>query len=333
MSLDPARRAGLERARALAIARDHFHLDTEGASVDAAPFGVTVRVGDADACTAVIVSSVDDLSVLGGALVWLDRNPVAAAHLVVEHHAGVHARRAAVLAPDLQLHELAGSDVRDAVVAPITEPHPTPDDITPLVAMIERSGAQAVIEDGIVRAEVAGLEVGRVVTGPNGSSLEVGVGRFDREAGALLHADRPVEPTLVSTIEQVREHRAPGAVAHPVNRIGRERWLRDLVRVDPALAGIVDPELVEPIPPRSSLLEASAAALLGADEGRRVLVVFSVGVELGLVPAAADLVAAHRPDEVRFVLPARDRLPYLERLAARLGVAVSFADIEVPWVD
>ena len=261
MSLDPARRAGLERARALAIARDHFHLDTEGASVDAAPFGVAVRVGSAAAATAVIVSSVDDLSVLGGALVWLDRNPAGATHLIVEHHAGVHARRAAVLAPDLQVHELDGSDVRDAAAAPISEPHPTPDDITPLVAMIERSGAQAVVEDGIVRAEVAGLEVGRVVTGPTGSSIEVGVGRFDREAGALLHADRPVEPTLVSTIDQVRKHRTAGAVAHPVNRIGRERWLRELVRVDPAIAGIAAPELVEPIPPRTSLLEASAAAL------------------------------------------------------------------------
>ena len=333
MSLDPARRAGLERARALAIARDHLHLDTEGATVDAAPFGVAVRVGAGSTVTAVIVSSVDDLSVLGGALVWLDRNPAAVAHLVVEHHTGIHARRAAVLAPDLQLHGLTGSDVHSAVVAPIAEPRRAPDDITPLVAMIERSGAQAVTEDGIVRAEVAGLEVGRVVVGPKGSSLEVGVGRFDREAGALLHADRPVEPTLVSTIDQIRKHRTAGAVAHPVNRIGRERWLRELVRVDPSLAGITDPELVEPVPPRTSLLEASAAALLGVDGGRRVLVVFSVGVELGLVPAAADLVAAHRPDEVRFVLPARDRLPYLERLVERLGVPVSFADIKVPWVD
>lgn len=333
MTLDPARRAGLERARALAIARDHFHLDTEGASVDAAPFGVTVRVGPDDAATALIVSSVDDLSVLGGALVWLDRNPAADAHLVLEYHAGVHARRASILAPDLAIHELIGSDVRDAVAAPVAAPYPTPDDITPLVAMIERSGAQAVIEDGIVRAEVAGLEVARVVTGPAGSSIEVGVGRFDREAGALLHADRPVEPTLVSTIERVRQHRTPGAVAHPVNRIGRERWLRELVRVDPALAGIVSPELVEPIPPRTSLLESSAAALLGIDGDRRVLVVCSVGVELGLVPAIADLVAAHRPDEVRFVLPARDRLPYLDRLTQRLGVRVSYADIDVPWVD
>ena len=149
----------------------------------------------------------------------------------------------------------------------------------------------------------------------------------------LLHADRPVEPTLVDTIEQVRGHRSVGAPLHALNRIGRERWLRDMVRREPASVGVSDVRLVEPIPPRSSLLEPTAAALLGADGGRSVLVVCSVGVELGLVPATADLVARHQPDEVRFVLPARDKLPYLERLAGRLGTAVRFADIDVPWVD
>lgn len=329
MSLDPARRAGLERARALAIGRDHFGLDSEQAVVEAAPFGVLVRVDDA----VVVVSSVDDLGVLGGVLVWLDRNPMATADLVVEHHPGIHARRARLLAPDVGIHGLAGTEIRPSAPEPIAPPHPTPGDLAPLVAMIERSGAQAVIEDGIVRAEVAGLEVGRVVTGTDASSLEVGVGRFDREAGVLLHAGRPVEPTLVDTIAQVRTHRSAGAVSHPVNRIGRERWLRELVRVDPALAGVSDPVLVEPIPPRVSLLEASAAALVGLDAGRRVLVVCSVGVELGLVPATADLVVTHRPDEVRFVLPRRDRLPFLERLAIRLEVPVGFVEIAVPWVD
>ena len=142
MSLDPTRRAGLERARALAIARDHFDLDVEEATVDAAPFGVSIRVGGSDATTAVIVSSVDDLSVLGGALVWLDRNPMERVHLIVEHHAGIHARRAAVLAPELVVHQLVGSDIRPAVAAPVEDPHPVPDDVVPLVAMIERSGAQ-----------------------------------------------------------------------------------------------------------------------------------------------------------------------------------------------
>ncbi len=328
MTLDPARRAGLERSRATAIARDHFAVDIESAAVDAAPFGVVIDASD----HAVVVSSSDDLAVLGGVLVWSARNPRSRIDLVVEHHAGVHARRVAVLAPEIQVHALDGSSIASAEPVAAAEPYPTPDDIAPLVAMIERSGADAVVEDGIVRAEVVGLEVGRVVTGPAGSTFEVGVGRFDREAGALLHADRPIEPTLVDTIEQVKQHRRAGAASHPVNRIGRERWLRTLVLADPAIAEIRDPQLVEPVPPRSSLLETRTAALLGTGpDDAPVLVVCTVGVDLGVVPEIVDLLAATGAGRVRVVAPSRDHLPYLDDLLGRLPVPASLASIEVPW--
>ncbi len=328
MSLDPARRAGLERSRATAIARDHFDVDPADAAVDTAPFGVVVDTPE----RTVVVSSSNDLAVLGGVLVWAARNPRPRIEVVVEHHGGVHARRAAVLAPELGIHVLDGSRLAAAAASPIDDPHATPTDIAPLVAMIERSGADAVIEDGIVRAEVAGLEVGRVVTGPAGSTFEVGVGRFDREAGALLHADRPIEPTLVGTIEKVRDQRRPGVPAHPINRIGRERWLRTIVLADPGRFGLTGAEAVEPVPPRSSLLETRPAAVLGHAGDRRVLAVCTVGADLGLVPEIADLVAVHRPDEVRVLMPERDRLPYVERLIGLLPVAASIDVIDPPWL-
>ena len=59
-----------------------------------------------------------------------------------------------------------------------------------------------------------------------------------------------------------------------MNRLGRERWLRHLVVQDPRLAGVSLPELVEPIPPRTNLLEAAPAALLAVDGDARVLVTF-----------------------------------------------------------
>jgi|DEB0MinimDraft_10_1074344.scaffolds.fasta_scaffold00071_27 hypothetical protein len=333
MSLDPARREGLERARARAIARDSFSIDLEQASVTARPFGVVV----ADASTHVIVSSSESLAVLGGILIWMDREGLDKPHLVFEHHAEVQARRAALLAPAATVFGLVAGRVVPVEPAALTEPHPTPEGIGELEAMIQRCGADRVVEDGIVRAEVAGLEVGRIVTGPDGSQLEVGVGRFDREAGVLLHADRPIEPTLADTVRRISEHRRPGAPSDPVNRMARERWLRCLVVEDPAAIGVTQPELVEPIPPRLSLLEAVPAALLAEDVsaagGPRVLVVCSVGVALELIPAAADLVVRHRPDHVRFVIPSRDRFPTVERLASRLGVPVSFAELAVPWVD
>jgi hypothetical protein len=230
------------------------------------------------------------------------------------------------------VHVLDGAQLAPAEPAPIAEPHETPSDTAPLVAMIERSGAVAVDEDGIIRAEVAGLEVGRVVTGPAGSVLEVGVGRFDREAGALLHADRPVEPTLVDTIEQVRQHRHPGAASHPVNRIGRERWLRTLVLDDPASVGCTSLSLVEPVPPRTSLLETRPAALFGPTvDDATAVVVCTVGVDLGVVPEIVDLLTVTGADEARIVIPERDQLPYLGDLLSLLPAPSALISIDPPW--
>lgn len=333
MSLDQARREGLERSRALALARDAFAFDVEQASVAARPFGVVV----AQAQRHLVVVGSDDLAALGGLLMWMDREGIEDPTVVFEHHGPVQARRLSLLAPQAEVWSLAAGRVEPAVSAPVPEPHPTPDDVAHLVAMIERCGAEPVNEDGIIRAEVAGLEVGRIVTGPSGSSLEVGVGRFDREAGVLLHADRPIEPTLADTVARIANHRRAGAPSDAVNRLARERWLRQLVMNDPALVGIVDPVLVEPIPPRVSLLESVPAAVMGRAGGEadsdRVLVVCSVGVALDLIPSTADLVARHQPDQVRFVLPARDQFSFVERSANRLGLPVRFLNVAVPWID
>jgi len=328
VALDADRRAQLERARAVALLTQCFDL-SPSATPDAAPFGITVRDGD----QAWIVSMSNDLAALGGVLVWLDRHAPATAELVVDHHAAVHTRRTAVLAPELRVWESQGDTVIEAVPEPLPPALPRPDDIAHLEELLIDEGLEIVCEDGIVRGELAGLEVARILHGPDGPVLEAGVGRFDREAAALLHAGRSPADALHDAVTQVRPQRAPGAVSHAVNRLGRERWLRHLVVQDPRLAGVSLPELVEPIPPRTNLLEAAPAALLAVDGDARVLVVCSVGVDLGLVPAIADLVSVHVPTEIRIVMPERDRLPYVERLAARLPVPTSFRSINAPWVD
>ena len=205
--------------------------------------GVVVQGGD-HAC--VVVSS-KDLAVLGGLLVWLDRRGLTTVAMVVEHHAGIHARRASVLAAEVEVWELTDGNVVAAVVSPIPPAAQPPIDVADLVVLIERSGAQVVLEGGVIRAEVEGLEVGRVVIGAAGPELEVGIGRFDREAGVLLHGGRPTRSTLVETVAMISEHRRPGAPAHALNRIGRERWLREWVRTDPLIVGVDSSELVEPI--------------------------------------------------------------------------------------
>lgn len=326
MALDADRRAQLEQARAVALLKRCFDVDVS-ASVGAAPFGITARIDD----RAWIVSMGEDLALLGGVLVWLDRHGPAQAHLVVDHHAPVHARRAAMLAPELRVWRA----IDDAVVEPEPEPVPPslprPDDAAHLEAMLLDEGLQVVCEDGLLRGELAGLEVARILHGPDGPVLEPGVGRFDREAGVLLRAGQTPAESLRHVVAQVRPHRVPGAVSHAVNRLGRERWLRSLVVEDPSIIDVSMPELIEPVPPRANLLEVAPASLLAVDGDRRVLVMCSVGVDPGLVPAAADLVAIHEPDELRIVMPGRDRLPYVERLVARLPIPASFRAVDPPW--
>ncbi|MEM9466716.1 MAG: hypothetical protein AAGA90_15190 [Actinomycetota bacterium] len=312
----------------MALVTQCFDVDAS-AIPGTAPFGVTVVAHD----HAWIVSMSDDLAALGGVLVWLDRHGPASADLVVDHHAPVHARRAAMLAPELRVWRAVGDTVAEAETEPVPPTLPRPDDTAHLEAMLLDEGLEVVCEDGLLRGELAGLEVGRILHGPDGPVLEAGVGRFDREAGVLLHAGRTVAESLHDAVAQVRPHRTPGAVSHAVNRLARERWLRHLIVQDPDLVDVSLPELVEPIPPRANLLEVVPASLLAVDGDRRVLVVCSVGVDLGLLPAVADLVTVHEPDEVRFVLPERDRLPYIERLGERLPVPVQFRSIPSPWVD
>ena len=108
----------------------------------------------------------------------------------------------------------------------------------------------------------------------------------------------------------VRDQRR-GGVTHPLALLARERWLRSELVADPSLVGAAALRAVETTVERESVREPSPAAALGTDaDGRPVLVVCSVGVDLDLVPVAADTRALHDPG-ARLVLavPARDRLP------------------------
>ena len=57
----------------------------------------------------------------------------------------------------------------------------------------------------------------------------------------------------------------------------------------------------------------------------------TVGVDLGVVPEAADLLTVTGADTVAVIAPARDHLPYLSGLTATLAVPTSIVEIDVPW--
>jgi hypothetical protein len=160
------------------------------------------------------------------------------------------------------------------------------------------------------------------VVDDDGPHLEVGVGRFDREAHALLSADKPTNETLREVVALVRRYRSDDGDAHPLKLLAASRWLRSRILPDPSIVGADHLAPLAPTVEPPDLRTPWPAPASGIDsEGRPLVVVCSTGVDLDLVPAAADARLAAFPDgDARLVLavPSRDVHPVTQALAAAL---------------
>jgi hypothetical protein len=169
--------------------------------------------------------------------------------------------------------------------------------------VIVEAGAEPVAEHGVLFGEVLGLEVCRVVEG----RLEVGVGKHDREANRMVHAGRPSVDALRRAVEVVRAQR-------PLD-LAASRWLRSVVVRRPELIGLGALEPASPPVPRGDL-RARTSAFAVADG---VVVACSTGIDLDLVPTAADGRLMHQPEaRLVLVLAERDDHPVTRALAAAL---------------
>ena len=258
---------------------------------------------------------------LGAALAWARRSGATDVQVLVDDPvaAGRVARCATFFAPAPGVWAVDGAALVAAVPAPAPVPLPAPE-APALRALLAAAGLTVVEEDGMALGELAGLEVARIVHGPDGPELEVGVGRADRELTAMAHAELPDAARLARVVDIVGRERRPGAPPHPLNQLVPERWLRASLVADPSL---VDARELHPVPsvvPRTNLRQRGVATAVGRDRaGEPLVVTCSVGVDLDLVPAAADDRAAHAPG-ARLVLavPARDSLGLTADLAALL---------------
>ena len=148
--------------------------------------------------------------------------------------------------------------------------------------------------------------------------LEVGVGQADRELTGMLHGDLAPIDQLSRAAEIVRLHRRPDATLHPLNQLVPERWLRARCVSEPGRIGLVGLQPAEPAVPRSNPRE-QAAGLGRAPDGETVVAMFSVGIDLDLVPAAADTRLVVAPGaRLLLVVLERDAHPITVALAARL---------------
>lgn len=267
---------------------------------------------------------------LGPALAWARQQRATSLHVLVESAGGILARRAASFEEPPSVWQIDGRSLRRVAPEPFPDVAEVDPELLAFWTLIEQSGAEPVVEHGVLVGEVAGLEVCRAVRDEHlgVARLEVGVGAHDREAFLLMHGEVPTEASLARVVATVAQHRRPGAPPHPLNRLGAERALRARLVGAPALVGMDELVAVPPPLPRLNLKEAVPCVAVGriANEGRAV-VVCSVGIDLDVVPFAADAHAAvvatpggsaMADAELVIAVPDRDVHPVTEALAAML---------------
>jgi len=331
MSLDPDRRRAALAAKLGALVEGRWPADdatpTRVSSTNGA--GAMLRQGD----TGWVLLDERPERGLGAALAWARQQQVTELHVVADVHGGVLARRAAEFDPAPQVWTVDGRSLVAVVPVPF-EPPAVPSPAADEVAELLRApGIDVVVEHGVIMGEVEGLEVARVVVGEHGARVEVGVGRHDREAFAMLHGEVPTPAALASVVETVTAVRHAGAAPHPLNRLGADRWLRRRVIADPSIVGAVELTAVEGTLARDGVKDVMAASAVGTDaDGRPVVVAASVGIDLDLVPTAADVRARVAPGaRLVLVLPERDAHATTRALAEALAHPAEIVALPGDW--
>ena len=256
----------------------------------------------------------------GPALIWALRSSVDRLHLVAEaEHAGALARRVGdIEAMRVDVVAVDGVELVAAEPAPLVEPPVLSAQMWDLAPIMSEAGARPVDDHGRIVAEVAGLEVARIdQPGTEPPAIEVGVGEADRELHTLVHSNLDSGTAVRRAVTMVAAERQRGSM-HPLARMARERWLRSVLLDDPSLIGLEALTAVPPLMARSTVLGNVPSAAVGADaEGSPVVVVCSSGIDLDVVPEAADYRQRESPDAaLRIVVPDRDRHAVTESLVA-----------------
>jgi hypothetical protein len=329
--MEADQRAALHGAKLGALVREGW--DGAAGRTGTFPDGATLAAGG----RGWILVGPDGARRLGAALAWARQHRVDELHLLADDPdvAGVLARRAGWFARPPEVWVVDGRSVRPAGATAVPARMIPPPSAELFRPVLTDAGLEVVVEQGALLAEVLGLEVARIVpSGDEGDArLEVGVGRFDREAFAMINADLRDTEALAKAAGVVRSVRHPTAPRHQLNQLVPERWLRAEHVADPTPLGLTALEPVEPALPRPNLKDRWHASAVGRDaDGRPVVVTFSSGVDLDLVPSAADDRATHAPG-ARLVLavPPRDAHPVTEALAAGLAQPAEVVPVEGGW--
>jgi hypothetical protein len=249
---------------------------------------------------------------------------------------GIVARRAAEFTDGPTVWRVEGRRLVLAPPAGATPVAALPDAVLGLAEVLRSHGADPVVEHGELLGEVLGLEVARAVPGNGGWHLEVGVGRLDRSARAEMRPDEADGTALEEVVRVVRTWRRASAPRHPANTLSRERWLRAAIIADPSRAGAVGLVAIAPPGPRLGLRQGAAAPAAGASiDGRPLIVVCSTGVDVDLVPVAADTRrlrdGPHAATRLVILVPEGDDYAVTRSLAAGLRHPAEVVTVRRDW--
>jgi hypothetical protein len=300
------------------------------------PAGAALRPAAAGEAAFVLVDA-PSLRSLGGVLAWALRYEAGEIHVLAESSeevAAVLARRAQAFALPVTVWRVTPPTLRLAEPAGFFPPPPLPSAAAPFAEVLRAAGVEPVVEFGVLTGELLGLEVARVVVDARGARLEVGVGSQDRTFHRDLEPDRAVSDVLAEVVAMIRRWRTPAGTAHLANSLAVERWLRHVVVARPDMVGAA---WLAPMPPavaRADLRTSTAAMAAGVDiAGEPVVVATSTGIDLDLVPAAADARRAGGLGSARLVLavPPGDDHPRTRQLAAALREPAEVVTVPAGW--
>jgi hypothetical protein len=283
-----------------------------------------------------LVDDTDPARGFARALLWALHRDVAEVHVLSEDSPalGAAARQGACFRTPVTVWGVSGAELAQVEVVPLPAEPPLDPRAQPFIPVIESAGAEAVIEWGTLSAEVLGLEVGRVCTDSDGAWLEVGIGKHDRLGHRLLWGNQASVEALSSVVDVAIEARRSGDLAHPLNQLARERWLRRCVLDCPDLIDALRLRPVAPPTPRRDLGVPLLAPVTGTDsEGGALLAACSVGFDPTFVPMAAEL-HAWRADQITslvLVLPSRDLRPLIRRAIGDLRAGASLRTVPDDW--
>lgn len=330
--VDPERRARLLAAKLRGLLKLYWP-EAAGAEPTAAAGGMTVhRDGRAWA----LVDDAEPARGFARALLWALHRHVTEVHVLSDDSPalGAAARQADCFRTSVTVWAVSGTELARVDAAPLPAEPPLDPRAEPFIPVIEAAGAEAVIEWGTLSAEVLGLAVGRVCTDADGAWLEVGIGKHDRLGHRLLWGDHASAKALSAVVEAALEARRSGDLAHPLNQLARERWLRRCILDCPSLINALRLQPMAAPKPRGDLGVPLLAPATGTDsDGSTLLAACSVGFDPTFVPMAAEL-QAWRADEATslvLVLPGRDLHPLIRRAVADLRAGASVRTVADDW--